>query len=61
MKKNIIYIVLIAVIAVIAFIPGVKDKLQEAFFPVATIENAVHISEEDYDIDLKGINVPSTN
>ncbi|MCW3160088.1 TlpA family protein disulfide reductase [Chryseobacterium oryctis] len=61
MKKNIIYIVLIAIIGIIAFVPGVKDTLRDTFFPIATIENAVHISEEDYDIDLKGINVPSTN
>jgi thiol-disulfide isomerase/thioredoxin len=61
MKKNLIYIILIAVIGVIAFVPGVKDKLRELFFPIATIENAVHISDEDYDIELQGINVPSTN
>lgn len=61
MKKNIIYLVLIAIIGVIAFIPGVRNTLKDTFFPIATIENAVHIGEEDYDIDLKGINVPSTN
>lgn len=61
MKKGIIYIIIIAVIGIIAFIPGVRDFLKNQFFPIATIENAVHINEEDYDIDLKGINVPSTN
>ncbi|MCE3076729.1 TlpA family protein disulfide reductase [Chryseobacterium gwangjuense] len=61
MKKNIIYLVLIVIIGVIAFVPGVKEKLQDTFFPIATIENAVHVSDEDYDIDLQGINVPSTN
>ena len=61
MKKNIIYLVLIIIIGVIAFVPGVKEYLRDQFFPVATIENAVHVSEEDYDIELKGINVPSTN
>lgn len=61
MKKNIVYIVIIAVIAVIAFIPGVRDTLKEQFFPIATIEKAVHISSEDYDVDLKGINTASTN
>lgn len=61
MKKNIIYLVLIVIIGVIAFVPGVKEKLQDTFLPIATIENAVHISDEDYDIDLQGINVPSTN
>jgi len=61
MKKNIIYIALIIIIGVIAFVPGVKEYLRDQFFPIATIENAVHVSEEDYDIELKGINVPSTN
>lgn len=61
MKKNIIYLVLIAIIGVIAFVPGVKEKLQDAFFPVAAIENAVHVGDEDYDIELQGINTPSTN
>ncbi|UWX60553.1 TlpA family protein disulfide reductase [Chryseobacterium oranimense] len=61
MKKNIIYLVLIIIIGVIAFVPGVKEYLRDQFFPIATIENAVHVSEEDYDIELKGINVPSTN
>ncbi|MEN4759043.1 MULTISPECIES: TlpA disulfide reductase family protein [unclassified Chryseobacterium] len=61
MKKNIIYLVLIVIIGGIAFIPGVRNMLKDTFFPVATIENAVHIGEDDYDIELKGINVPSTN
>ena len=61
MKKGIIYLVIIAVIGVVAFVPGIRNFLKDTFFPVATIENAVHISEEDYDIELKGINAPSTN
>lgn len=61
MKKNIIYILLIAIIGVIAFVPGIKNTLKDLFFPVATIESAVHIDANDYDIDLQGINVPSTN
>lgn len=61
MKKNIIYLVLVAILAVIAFVPGVKETLKEQFFPVATVEQAVTVSEADYNIELKGINVPSTN
>lgn len=61
MKKNIIYIVLIVIIGIIAFVPGVKDFLRDQFFPIATIENAVTVSEEDYNIELQGINAPSTN
>ena len=61
MKKNIIYLVLVAILAVVAFVPGVKETLKEQFFPVATVEQAVTVSEADYIIELKGINVPSTN
>ncbi|UKB83244.1 TlpA family protein disulfide reductase [Chryseobacterium sp. MEBOG06] len=60
-KKNAIYLILLIIIGAVFVIPGVKNKLQDLFFPVATIENAVHISEEDYDVELKGINTPSTN
>ena len=61
MKKNIIYLVLVAILAVVTFVPGVKETLKEQFFPVATVEQAVTVSEADYIIELKGINVPSTN
>ncbi|WP_185095858.1 TlpA family protein disulfide reductase [Chryseobacterium daeguense] len=61
MKKNIIYVVLIAIIAVTALVPGVKEKLQDTFFPIATIENAVHVTDEDYDVELQGINTPNAN
>jgi thiol-disulfide isomerase/thioredoxin len=61
MKKNIIYLVLILIIGGIAFIPGVKDFLKNQLFPMATIENAVTIDPVDYDIDLQGVNTPSTN
>lgn len=57
MKKNIIYIFLVALLAAVAFIPGVK----EMFFPVAEIESAVKVDEADYDVKLKGINTSSTN
>ncbi len=61
MKKNIIYIVLVAILAVIAFVPGVKEMLKEQFFPIATVEQAVKVDEADYDVVLKGINTSSTN
>jgi thiol-disulfide isomerase/thioredoxin len=61
MKKLIIYVVILAVLGVIFLVPGVRNFLKDQFFPIATIENAVHISPEDYDVDLQGINVPSTN
>lgn len=61
LKKNIIFIIIVLAIGSVFLIPGLKDKIQEQFFPVATIKDAVTIPEEDYNIALKGINVPSTN
>ena len=61
MKKLITYVVILVVLGVIFFVPGIRNFLKDQFFPIATIENAVHISDEDYDVDLQGINVPSTN
>lgn len=61
MKKLVIYVVVLVVLGVIFLVPGVRNYLKDQFFPIATIENAVHISPEDYDVDLQGINVPSTN
>ncbi|MGO4709128.1 TlpA family protein disulfide reductase [Chryseobacterium sp. 2TAF14] len=61
MKKLTIYVVILVVLGVIFLVPGVRNFLKDQFFPIATIENAVHISQEDYDVDLQGINVPSTN
>ncbi|MEC5395423.1 TlpA family protein disulfide reductase [Bergeyella sp. RCAD1439] len=57
MKKNLIYIALLALVAGVFFIPGVKD----VFFPVAEIKNAVTVEEAAYDIQLKGLNTTSTN
>lgn len=61
MKKLITYVVILAVLGIILLVPGIRNFLKDQFFPVATIESAVHIAPEDYDIDLQGINVPSTN
>ncbi|MBM7418814.1 MULTISPECIES: TlpA family protein disulfide reductase [Chryseobacterium] len=61
MKKLAIYVVVLVVLGVIFLVPGIRNYLKDQFFPIATIENAVHINEEDYDVDLQGINVPSTN
>ncbi|MDR2204942.1 MAG: TlpA family protein disulfide reductase [Flavobacteriaceae bacterium] len=60
-KKNLLNIILIAVLAAIIFIPGLRLKIRDSFFPIAEIENAVKISDADFDLDLKGINVPNTN
>lgn len=60
-KKNLIYLLLTAFLAVVAFVPSVRNTLKDLLFPVAEIENAVTVSDADYDVQLKGINVPSTN
>ena len=60
-KKNIFSIIAIAFVAVLYLFPSVKLKIKDLFFPVAAIENAVTLQDSDYDLQLKGINVASTN
>lgn len=60
-KKNALYLIVIALMAVVFLFPSVQTKLKELFLPVAAIESAVTLQDEDYDVQLKGINVPSTN
>ncbi|WP_332019747.1 TlpA family protein disulfide reductase [Kaistella sp.] len=60
-KKNALYLIVFAVVAVVFIFPSVQTKLKELFLPVAAIESAVTLQDEDYDVQLKGINVPSTN
>lgn len=61
LKKNILNMIVIAFIAVLFIFPEVKLKLKDLFFPVAAIENAIRLQDQDMDIELKGINVPNTN
>ncbi|MFC7348769.1 TlpA family protein disulfide reductase [Chryseobacterium zhengzhouense] len=61
MKKLVTPIIILIVLGCVFLVPGIRNFLKDQFFPVATIENAVHISQDDYDVDLQGINVPSTN
>lgn len=60
-KKNIFFILAMAFVAVLYLFPSVKLKIKDLFFPVAAIENAVTLQDSDYDLQLKGINVASTN
>ncbi|MBW8359526.1 MAG: TlpA family protein disulfide reductase [Weeksellaceae bacterium] len=60
-KKNIIYLVLLVLLAFFAFVPGVRTYVQQHFLPVAAVQDAVMVNEADYDIKLKGINTTSTN
>ena len=57
LKKNGFFILAMAFVAVLFLFPSVKLKLKDLFFPIAAIENAITLNDEDYDIQLKGINV----
>lgn len=61
LKKNIFYLLATVFLIAILLFPSVRLKLTEMFFPIATVEDAITLNDEDYDIQLKGINVPSTN
>lgn len=61
LRKNIFYIIAVVFVAVLYLFPSVKLKIKDLFFPIAAIENAVTLQDSDYDVELKGINVPSTN
>lgn len=60
-KKNLFFLLAMAFLAVLYLFPSVKLTLKDLFFPVAAIENALTLSDDDYDIQLKGLNVPDTN
>lgn len=57
MKKNIIYILLLVIFGSVIFVPQVRHL----FFPIAEIENAVKLNDDDYNIALKGINTQNAN
>ncbi len=61
LRKNLIYLVLLIILGIIAFVPSVRTFLKDTFLPVAAVEDAVMVDESDYDVVLKGINVPDTN
>lgn len=61
MKKNIAYLVVLMLLLGIFFIPSVRDFVSNQFFPVATIEKAISLEDSDYNVQLKGINVPDAN
>ncbi|MCU7615249.1 TlpA family protein disulfide reductase [Chryseobacterium sp. GMJ5] len=61
MKKVVTYLVILIVLGAVFLVPDIRNFLKNQFFPVAAIEDAVHIAPEDYDIDLQGINTASTN
>lgn len=60
-KKNIGYIVLVAAFAVFAFVPGAKSFIMGKIFPLDKVEDQVMFSDEEFNMKLKGINVPDAN
>jgi thiol-disulfide isomerase/thioredoxin len=60
-KTSFYYLIIAIVIFGLFLIPKVRVQLKEILFPMATIKNAITISNDDYDIELKGINAPNTN
>lgn len=59
--RNILLIITIACIVGIFIVPASREKIISVFAPKATVELTSHLSEKDYDIELKGINTASTN
>ena len=61
LRKNILYILTLVIIAILYLFPSVKLKLKDMLFPIAEIENAITLKDTDLDIQLKGLNTPDTN
>lgn len=64
LKKNIIFLVLTAFLLAVLLIPQFGDFVRSQILMKPTIDKVqaeTMVSDADYDIDLKGINVPSTN
>ena len=60
-KKNLLYIFVVVFVAALVLFPSVRGKMKNLFLPVAAIESAVTLQDSDYDVQLKGLNVASTN
>ncbi|UOE41485.1 TlpA family protein disulfide reductase [Chryseobacterium suipulveris] len=61
LKKNLFYLVATAILLVVWLVPSVRVKLNTLFFPIATVEEAITLNDADYNIQLKGMNVPDAN
>lgn len=61
MKKNLVYLLITAAALVVFLVPGIRNFFSEQFFPVAKIEKAVMLNDDDYNLQLKGINTPDIN
>ncbi len=60
-KKNAIYILVVLGLGIVLLQPNIRQKISDQLFPVATVQSASSFTEQDLDVQLKGINVASTN
>lgn len=61
MKKSYLYLIIIGAILGVSFIPSVRDFVKNQLMPMDKIEESITLDDKDLAIDLKGINVSSTN
>lgn len=63
-KKNIVYLILLGIIAAFVVIKPLREFVSSQFGMTATVDKVVaesSFSDADVDIELKGINVPDAN
>lgn len=62
LKKNLVYAILLLVVLAFALIKPLREFVSSQFAMSATVDKVVaesSFSDEDFDIDLKGINTPN--
>ena len=60
-KKYWLYALLLIAFFVVFAFPGLRTSLKEVLFPVAAIDSSLKLDDQDYDVQLKGMNVPDAN
>lgn len=63
LKNNLVYIVLLTVVLIFALVKPLREFVSNQFNMSATVDKVVaesSFSDQDFDLDLKGINVPDT-
>lgn len=61
LKKNLVYVILLAVVLVFALVKPLREFVSDQFGMAATVDKVVaesSFADEDFDVDLKGMNVP---
>lgn len=64
LKKNIFYLILVAFLVAILTIPQLGDFVRSQIMmspSISKVEDAITVSDADYNVVLKGINVPNAN